>query len=146
MKPLFIFLTLLTVTFAPPAFAADGDVKPSVLKSFQSTFATAKEVAWTVTDNLYKAQFDLNGQIVCAYYNNNGDMLAITRNITSLQLPLSLQTTLKKEYGNFWITDLFELNNDEGTTYYATMETAESKVVLYSNSGNWTIYSKSKKD
>lgn len=146
MKPLLIILTLLAVNFAQPAFAGEGDIRPSVLKSFQSMFSAAKAVEWTATDNLYKARFELNGQVVNAYYNNSGAMLAVTRNITTHQLPLSLQTSLKKEFNSFWVTDLFELNNDEGTTYYATLETAETKVVLYSNNKNWSVYTKTKKD
>ena len=146
MKPLLIILTLLAVNFAQPAFAGEGDIKPSVLKSFQSTFTAAKAVEWTTTDNLIKARFELNGQVVSAYYNNSGSMLAVTRNITTHQLPLSLQTSLKKEFNSFWVSDLFELNNDEGTTYYATIETAETKVVLYSSNKSWSVYSKTKKD
>ena len=146
MKPLLIILTLLAVNFAQPAFAGEGDIRPSVLKSFQSTFSAAKAVEWTATDNLYKARFELNGQVVSAYYNNSGAMLAVTRNITTHQLPLSLQTSLKKEFNSFWVSDLFELNNDEGTTYYATLETAETKVVLFSNNKDWSVYSKTKKD
>ena len=146
MKPLLIILTLLAVNFAQPAFAGEGDIKPSVLKSFQSTFTAAKAVEWTTTDNLIKARFELNGQVVSAYYNNSGSLLAVTRNITTHQLPLSLQTSLKKEFNSFWVSDLFELNNDEGTTYYATIETAETKVVLYSSNKSWSVYSKTKKD
>ena len=146
MKHLLLILTLLAVSFIQPAFAGEGDIKPSVLKSFQSTFSSAKEVEWTATENLYKARFELNGQIVCAYYNNGGNMLAVTRNITAHELPLNLQTSLKKEFNNHWITDLFELNNEEGTTYYVTLETAETKVVLYSNKNSWDVYSKNKKD
>lgn len=146
MKPLLIILTLLAVNFAQPAFAGEGDIRPSVLKSFQSTFNTAKAVEWTATDNLYKARFELNGQVVCAYYNNSGTMLAVTRNITTHQLPLTLQTSLKKEFNTYWVSDLFELNNDEGTTYYVTLETAETKLVLYSNNKSWDVYTKLKKD
>jgi len=146
MKSFLLIVTLMAATLAQPAFAKDGDIKPSVLKSFESTFSAAKQVEWTVTENLYKARFELNGQVVVAYYNHGGTMLGITRNITSHQLPLSLQTTLKKEYNAYWISDLFEMNNDEGTTYYAILETAETKVVLSSSDKNWNVYSKIQKD
>ena len=137
MKPLLIALTLLASIFTQPLFANTGDVTPSVLKSFQTTFTTAKDVAWTTGDNHYKAQFELSGQVVSAYYSADGNLLAVTRNITTHQLPLSLQTSLKKGHEGAWITDLFEMSNEEGTSYYVTLETAETKVVLKSNSNVW---------
>ncbi len=146
MKPLFIILTLLAVNFASPVFATGRDIKPTVLKSFNATFSSAKDVEWTITENLYKARFELNGQMVNAYYSTSGSMLGVTRNINSHQLPLTLQTALKKDYSAFWITDLFELNKDEGTSYYVTIETADAKLVLQSNQNNWNIYSKSQKN
>jgi hypothetical protein len=73
-------------------------------------------------------------------------MIAMTRFISSLDLPLSLQTNLKKEYGNYWISDLFELSNSEGTSYYITLENADTKVVLKSGGNeNWNTYRKSTK-
>jgi hypothetical protein len=48
---------------------------------------------------------------------------------------------LKKNYSNHWISDLFEVSNEEGTAYYLTMEDADSKIVLKSTGGSsWDIY------
>ena len=146
MKPLFFLLTLLAVTFAQPGFAKERDITPTVLKSFNATFTHATQVEWTISEKLYKARFELNGQVVCAYYSNDGQRLALTRNITSHQLPLNLQTALKKDYNTFWVSDLFEINTAEGTSYYVTLESAENKIVLHSDHSNWALYSKSKKD
>lgn len=146
MKPLLIILTFLASVFAQPLFATNRDVTPVVLKSFQTKFATAKEVTWTSSESLFKAHFELNGQVVTAFYSTDGALLAVTRNITTHQLPLSLQTTLRKGHESAWVTDLFELNSEEGTAYYATLETAESKIVLKSSGQSWTAFSKSKKD
>ena len=71
--------------------------------------------------------------------------MAMTRNISSLDLPMTLQTSLKK-YTGYWISDLFEISNNDGTNYYITMENAGSKIVLKSNSGgNWNVFKKSVK-
>jgi hypothetical protein len=72
--------------------------------------------------------------------------MAITRNITTDALPVMLQSNLKKTMGNSWITNLFELSNEEGTSYYITIEDADTIVSLQSvNSKDWTIYKKSRK-
>ncbi len=146
MKPLLIALTILALGFTQPTFALDREVSPGVLKSFQTTFTAAKSVEWTITPTMYKARFELNAQVVTAYYNAAGTLVGVTRNITSHQLPLALQTSLKKGHEAFWITELFELSSEEGTAYYATLETAEQKVVLKSTLNGWTQYSKDKKD
>ena len=143
MKPLLIALTFLASVFAKPSFANDGEIKPAVIKTFEKTFATAKNVEWTITPDMYKARFEMAGQVVTAYYNASGRQLGVTRNITSHQLPLTLQTAMKKDYASHWITDLFELTSDEGTTYYVTLENAETKIVLQSQSTqSWSIYQK----
>jgi hypothetical protein len=73
--------------------------------------------------------------------------LAVTRNISSLQLPIILQTELKKKYSNYWISELFEKSNDNGAEYYITIEDADNKTVLksFAGSGSWVVYQKSRK-
>ena len=67
----------------------------------------------------------------------------MTRNISSLDMPMKLQTSLKNNYAGYWISDLFEISNNDGTNYYITMENADSKIVLKSTSdGNWSVYQK----
>jgi hypothetical protein len=146
MKSLLIAFTILASSFTQPTFASEPIVTPTVLKTFETTFANAKDVSWTAGDQMFKAQFEYNGQVVTAYFSSVGNLVAVTRNITSHQLPLTLQAELKKGHENAWITNLFEVTNDEGTSYYATIETAENKVVLKSNGQSWSNYSKSKKD
>jgi len=146
MKPLFILITFLATIIAQTSFATGKDVSPAVEKSFQNSFASATDVSWSTGDNMYKVRFVLNAQVVNAYYSLDGGLLAVTRHITSQQLPLALSTTLKKTYRNTWISELFELSNDEGTAYFVTLETGDSKTVLKSQGQSWVVFSKSKKD
>lgn len=143
MKPLLIALTLLATVITTSSFASETTVAPSVLKSFKNQFTTAQEVDWTVTKTLYKAQFSINGQYAIAYYEADGTMVAVTRNISSTQLPIALQGKLQKNCENHWISDLFEVTNEEGTTYYVTLENADEKIVMKSsNNTNWNNFKK----
>lgn len=144
MKPLFILLATLTSLFSQAE--TPTDVTATVLRSFESTFKGAKEVDWSVTTSYVKAQFALDGQYINAFYNHDGNLIALTRNVTANQLPVMLQANLKKEIGNFWISDLFEVSNDEGTSYYVTLEDADCKTVLKSTDNkSWVTYKKSRK-
>jgi len=144
MKKIIIMLAVTISSLA--AFAGEENVNKKVLNAFSQEFAGAKDVKWTTNETFYKASFVFNGQYVYAFYQLDGELLAMTRNISSLDLPISLQTSLKKGYEGYWISDLFEISNNEGTKYYITMENADSKLVLKStNAADWVSFKKSAK-
>ncbi len=146
MKSLLIALTIVASFVTKTSFAGEEKIEPRVLKSFERTFENAKEVNWSETALLYKVRFEFSGQYVTAFYEKDGPLVALTRNITVTQLPVKLQVSLKTDYENYWITDLFEVSNDNGTEYYMTVENADTKVVLKaSNNINWSVYQKGSK-
>ena len=131
------------------AFAAkneESDVNQTVVRSFHREFVNAKNVKWEQKVGYVKVEFTLNDQVLFAYYNNEGQMTALVRNIVSDQLPISLLTSLKRDYTGFWISELFEIAADEQTNYYVTLEDANKKIVLRSTGiDSCDVYSKSKK-
>ena len=138
-----IIIMLAVVISSLTAFAGEENVSSRVLNAFNKEFAGVKDVQWTSTDTYYKAAFVFNGHNVNAFYQLDGELLALTRNISSLDLPISLQTSLKNNYSSHWISDLFEISNNEGTNYYITIEKADSKIVLKSSgSGEWNVFKK----
>ena len=145
-----ILLSIATVLMiGASAFASgnnDGAANQTAVRNFKKDFATATNIIWEQKDALTKATFTLNGQIMFAYYNTNGDLQAVVRNITSDQLPINLLASLRNEYNDCWITDLFEMASNDETTYYVTLETSEKKIVLRSSGlGTWEVYSKERK-
>ena len=141
MKKLILTLAVALSTLC--SFAGDVTVSSRVLDAFKTDFASAKEITWTVNNDYYKASFVFNDQHVAAFYNTDGELIGMTRYISSLDLPLSLQTKLKNGYKNYWISDLFEVSNQEGTSYYITLENADSKIILKSTGGEaWKTYQK----
>jgi hypothetical protein len=144
MKKFFTLLTAIAAFISTSAMATEPEVSTFVKESFNTTFASATEVKWTVGDTYYKAEFAMNGQYASAYYDMEaGQLMATTRNISSLQLPLTLQASLKKDYSNFWVSELFEVSNDAGTSYYVTLENADNKIILKATSYNeWKTYKK----
>ena len=146
MKRLIVILTLSFSLTSLSSFATDFEVSKPVLESFNSTFRNATEVSWSSVDNYFKVNFILNDQYASAYYDQQGKMIALTRNISSRNLPFALQVSLKKEYSAYWITNLFEFTNEAGTYYMVTLENGDSRVVLKSSlETNWDLYRKSAK-
>ena len=141
MKKIILTLAIAISSFA--VFASDVNVNAKVLSSFNREFAEATDVQWSAGDNFFKADFVYNSQHVSAFYDVQGEMLAMTRNISSLDLPIGLQTNLRKDYSDYWISDLFEVSNSEGTEYYITLEKADCQITLKSTgNGKWKTYRK----
>lgn len=144
IKTFALVAMLLTAssTFATPTDDSNETVKVAFHKDFKKAELTATEVKATYT----KLTFKLNGVVMYAFYSDNGQLLAVTRNITSNQLPIQLLLDVKKNYSDYWITDLFELTGDGASNYYITLENADQRVTLRSNgSDTWETYERKSK-
>jgi CRISPR/Cas system-associated exonuclease Cas4 (RecB family) len=123
-----------------------GNVSKKVVDAFKTEFTTVKDVEWTAGSDYYKASFMFNEKHVFAYYSLDGDLLGLTRYISSIDLPLNLQISLKSKSNGFWISDLFEVAKNGTTSYYLTIENAETKTVLKSTGGSdWEEFKTVKK-
>jgi hypothetical protein len=142
----FAFVAMLLTfssTFATPTYDSNEAVKVAFHKDFKKAEIMATEVKTTYT----KLTFKMNDVVMFAFYSDNGQLLAVTRNITSNQLPIQLLLELKKNYSDYWITDLFELTGDGASNYYITVENTESRITLRSDgSNNWELYEKKVKE
>lgn len=146
MKRLVLTLTIALSLVAFSSFKNKDDIAPAAIKSFNNSFKSATEVSWSVNKEYYRANFSLNGQFVAAYFSVEGKMIAMTRNISSLQLPIALQVNMKKISAGYWISDLFEIANEEGTSYYITLEDADNKLIFYAASNSeWKTFKKQRK-
>ena len=126
MKKRILLLSIVLVSFTAFSFAADAPViSKNVISSFNKQFSNARDIKWENQANFVKAQFTMNDMVLFAYFNNNGELIAVTRFISPNQLPLEILTSLKKDYTGYWISDLFEIQTEAGTVYYATLENAD---------------------
>lgn len=147
MKKLTLIVAMFIVTAFTATFAnVKGNVNEKITNAFNKEFAGAQDIKWDNGKTFAKATFKLNGQVMFAYYSLDGNLLGVTRNIVSNQLPLNLQVELKRDYNDCWISDLFEMDNNGSSTYYITLETSSYTIVLKSveNEG-WDVYSRTKK-
>ena len=146
-KKVAIMMAMLLTLGATYSFAASPDsVNGEIRVSFKKDFQNAKIINTEVRKGFTKLTFSQNDMIMFAYYSDNGELLAVTRNIVSTQLPLSLQISLRNNYSDHWITELFELTGDNEDSYYVSLENADSKIVLRSYGDTWEVYSSVKKD
>jgi hypothetical protein len=143
-----ILIFALSLTWISYSFAnkVDDSINKRAVASFNSEFRNASDVKWERHNGFVVATFSINNQVAFAYYNSDGELLAIARNILSDKLPIMKLLSLKKDYSHYWISDLIEVSKGEGVSYYITVENAEEKITLKSaEAGNWEAYSKEEK-
>ena len=149
MKKRILLLSIVLVSFTAFSFAADvpASISKNVISSFNKQFSNARDVQWENQANFVKAQFTINDMVLFAYFDKTGELIAVTRFISPNELPLSLLISLKKQYTNgYWVSDLFEIESEAGTSYYATFESADQTIVLKSDGTNgWSTFQREKK-
>ncbi|HVM88534.1 MAG TPA: hypothetical protein VMT76_10140 [Puia sp.] len=144
-KGILIFALMLTGFSYSFARTTDGITKKAV-ESFNKEFSSARNTTWENKGSYMIVTFSMNSQIMFAYYGNNGELIGVARNILSDKLPISQLISLKKNYSDYWISNLFEVSMDNDTTYYVTLENADQKLVLKSSDyTGWEVYSKEEK-
>jgi hypothetical protein len=148
MKKRILTWALLLVTGISSSFAnATKGTDDHIRDSFNKEFKNAQVLSWETYSAFTKATFKMNGLVMFAYFSGNGHLIAVARNILSDQLPISLMASLKQDYSGYWITDLFEITDNNEGSYYVTLENQDNKIVLESDDlGNWTTYKKEKKN
>ena len=149
MKKRILLLSIVLVSFTAFSFAADvPTISKNVISSFNQQFANAHDIKWENHASFVKAEFTVNDVVLYAYFNQTGELIAVTRFISPNQLPLVLLNSLKKQFSSgYWVSDLFEIETEAGTSYYATFESADQTIVLKSDGiSGWSSFQKEKKE
>jgi hypothetical protein len=140
MKKIITILAMILAVSTSFASIEPETVSNQALNTFSSEFVGATDATWAINRDFYQVTFTLDGQQMVAYYNKTGEFLAVSQNISSVELPNSLKKGLKKVISNRWITDLFEITNNDQTSWYVTIESADEKIVLKSDGGKWRVF------
>jgi hypothetical protein len=144
MKKKIVTILAFVMLAITTTFAADNDgISKNALATFSGAFAKATDVKWEKNDTYYTVAFQMNGQALTALIAEDGDMIAVSRNILSTELPIQLQASLSKDFSAYWISDLAEYAVDDATRYYVTIEDADKKITLESvGTYDWSVLRK----
>lgn len=146
-KSILMWAMMLTMGLSTAFANNEETVSQKALNSFKKEFSTAQDVKWEVGKDYSKATFKIHDQVMFAYYSQEGELLVITRNILSSQLPIGLLSSLKRDYSKYWISDLFETSSADETSYYVSLESADQSLVLKANgTSGWGTYKREKKN
>ena len=147
MKKMIMALAFIAVTIGNTAIAGSGGkVDERIKRAFEKEYVGAADVKWYVYNEYIKVDFTFSGMQLVGFYNKDGRMLGVARNIYFSSLPLLLQIEQRKNYKDYWITEIYELANGDGTRYFITLENA-NKVIKLGSTGtdNWEVVKKQDK-
>ena len=132
------FVLILSTSFAK---STGSFVPENVTAEFSRSFSFASDVNWENVSGFYKVSFTVFNKTLFAFYTADAEFMGIAINIPVEQLPGGLQSKLKTEYNNFWVTDLFRVDGSAVTGYYITLTSADRKIMLKSEGNNsWSFY------
>ena len=147
MKKTALITALILVTAITGSFANDGGISRAVNANFVKEFNSARDVRWQSQKNYAIATFNMAGQILMAYYTYDGQLVAVLHHIPVDHLPIFLIKEIKKNYNEYWVTELFEAVADGDSHYYVTMENPDETIKLKSvGSTYWTVEKTRKKN
>ncbi|HEY0898194.1 MAG TPA: hypothetical protein VGD90_02625 [Sphingobacteriaceae bacterium] len=152
MKKLILsFLMICAVVVG--AMAKDGAPKPGspismvsrdALRDFAFQFFDATNVTWKVDEDYQKAIFNLDGKVVCAMYNNQGQFLMASEQVASSELPETVLASLREDYSDYKISDIvkvvsrpsgYQKHNDIGSYWTALRKDNEVIYLLVAPEG-----------
>lgn len=131
MKRIIMTLSVL-VTIGLTAVTANEstNIDPRILSAFQKEFSFAKNVKWDTSGEFVTVRFSLNNQGLLAWYNRDGELMSVARNILYMQLPLSVIQTLEEKYKDAAIYGIVEVTKNNNTEYFMNADTKERKLLL----------------
>lgn len=118
-----------------------------VSEAFKQKFASAENVNWNRIENFFFVSFQMKETDLTAAYGDDGEFIAISRNISIEQLPLAIADAIKEKYKDYVIpANVTEIAFRGETSYYLTVEgkTSYRQLKCYSN-GDITVEKKIKK-
>jgi hypothetical protein len=141
-----IFLTFATAALlSVNVFAADGGKKGeaaatasyAVQQEFASDFSGAANVTWTITKNVQKADFTIDGARKTAFYNLSGDFLGTTQVVTYSAIPAKTQKLIADNYKGYTVGAVIVYQTNEAvndnidpTSYFVELKNADHQLLV----------------
>ncbi len=133
MKKLQTVFAATLLLFATSAFATSGPekVSPKVKAEFEKCFTRALNVSWEKSNNIYFANFELDAKEVSAAYDETGELLGVSRIITTAQLPLNISLAITNKYEGYTVAKTAtEITFEGQTCYYVGVENNKQALKL----------------
>lgn len=104
-------------------------VSKVVTKAFSSKYVNASNVNWKAHPAFYFASFKLSEQNYTATFARNGELIAVSREISRAELPLAVTSALESDYSNYTFAGAASEMVMYGETHYYIVAESKTKVL-----------------
>ena len=126
MKKVFFAAAFAIVSFAATA----GTVAPKTQRAFEDQFGTQENVTWTESaKGMNRADFTQLGRKVTAFFSRENALVATTTTLNLEDLTPKMQASIADKLGKENVTEVFRLDNEDGTTYYVGVQSGANRKV-----------------
>ncbi len=111
----------------------DKDVRPSqeAGSRFLNDFPGAAEVEWSVSNNVYEADFDIARLDYEAWYDASGNLLMYKYDVSASKLPAAVKSQAKQKYPGYRIEGAETIRKGTATAYKVSLEKKETDIEAY---------------
>lgn len=143
MKKLFITLVLF-IAATVITHAANVNDNSRIAAFFKAAYPGATRVHYKTVEEMVSVSFVLDGTQMQAFYNNEGERLAISKVVDVKSLPLKAQTNIGKKYADYTVTEVIEMQYaSEDASWYVSVVNDNQKIILHiSAEGVLSIFTK----
>jgi hypothetical protein len=122
MKKLATVLAATAILFSASAFTKDSNetkASSKVEKSFEKDFSNATNSTWRKVGDVFIVNFDVNNSTIEAAYNQDGELVATSRQVVANELPLAITLAIGKKYPGYEVAKKAEeITFEKQTNYY----------------------------
>ena len=128
--------------------AAPGGEREKAVESLKREFSGAMHICWSkLPSGVFQANFVVDDERLNAFFDAEGQMLAVSRFIKAENLPMQVSRMLKTRFAGYSIDEVVELVKDGFTSYVITVENQSRKITIEaSDDGKASIFKKIKKN
>src|SRR5699024_1039621 len=111
-------------------------VPQAVMQSFEKENVDTKDIEWEYKAGNFKVEFEEGHLDRDIWYDKDGQMLRMEKELTMKELPQSIEDVLKSKYSNFSLDDAELIKEENNITYEAEVENlSKEKNILFDESG-----------
>lgn len=112
--------------------ANSHDILPpsNLQEKLMSNFPNAKKIEWESDGNIYEAEFEINWKDFKAFYDKEGNLIYVSEEITSKELPAIVKNTAENKHPKYLLSDLKKIRHGSETFYKLEMERGEIEYKL----------------
>jgi hypothetical protein len=131
MKKMILVATIGLVNLAVSAAPLSTvPVSSTINYKFKEQFVKAENVSWHwVAARMLKAKFELNGERMAAFFDESGDLVATSVELSKSDLPDKLKAGVEKAFAGKAIAEMNYIDQQtDGGYYFSVMEDGKTKI------------------